>query len=296
VLEIFSAQARAFGERELRTLQMLSRSVVENIELARRASSRVEAAVPAGGAGEEKHPHKELEPVEAGAAEIGEATERIAGVVPATADIWTGALMVAVVVLAVTLGWMVGRGGRHGSQANALRQTDAVSQNKSDAKPDAVAGSAVKPAAPGVASGGSSGELVVYQNGQMVFPKAPEATNARPQPSTPAADVKAAVETSKIQASGPVRIPPDVAASYVTSRVEPEYPEQARAQRLQGAVELDALIGKDGRVQRFAGIRGDPELAAAASAAVRQWRFKPYVRNGQSEDFETRITVDFRLP
>jgi TonB family protein len=55
-------------------------------------------------------------------------------------------------------------------------------------------------------------------------------------------------------------------------------------------------VGRDGVVEKFTAIRGDPDLAAAASAAVRKWRFKPLVSNGQSADFQTRITVVFRLP
>ena len=74
------------------------------------------------------------------------------------------------------------------------------------------------------------------------------------------------------------------------------YPEPARTERIQGAVALDAVIDKDGTVRKFMAIRGDPELAAAASAAVRQWRFRPLVRDGQGEEFQTQITVTFRLP
>ncbi len=87
-----------------------------------------------------------------------------------------------------------------------------------------------------------------------------------------------------------------MAAELVTQRVEPEYPQSARERHVQGAVDLDALVGKDGVVEKFTAIRGDPDLAAAASAAVRQWRFKPYHRDGQPEAFQTRITVTFRLP
>ncbi|MGO9126573.1 MAG: TonB family protein [Terriglobales bacterium] len=290
VLEIFSGQAGAFGEREVRTLQMLSRSIVENIELAKRASAKREAVLPGeavAGNGDGKQP--------AGAANVhASAVEQG----PETADFWTGALMVAVVALAVTLGWMVGRGGRQGSKANALRQGNAGLQSKAKAgAADLPAGTAVSPTTAAETSGsGPETELVVYENGRMVFPKTPAGTDAKARDSMTAAEVKPAVETSKVQAAGPVRIPPEVAAGYITSRVEPEYPEGARARRVQGAVVLDTLIGGDGRVRKFTAIRGDPELAAAASTAVRQWQFKAFVRNGQSEDFQTSITVVFRLP
>jgi TonB family protein len=302
VLEIFSADAGAFGEREVRTLQMLSRSIVENIELARRASEKVEAALPSEAVGQNGEIQKQLDLTErdpeAGPGEIGEAIHPLTGgEEPETADFWTGALMVAMVVLAVTLGWMVGRGGRQASKAYTLRQANPASQNKTAASADVASSPAPKPAMAGEASGrASESELVVYQNGQVVFPKTPAGKDAQQQISPMAAGVKPAAETTKVQATGPVRIAPEVSVGYVTSRVEPDYPEHARAQRIQGSVVLDALIGADGTVRKFTAIHGDPELASAASAAVRQWRFKPYMRNGQSADFQTRITVDFRLP
>jgi TonB family protein len=295
VLEIFSGQARAFGEREVRTLQMLSRSIVENIELARRASANAEAgraievADGKGKIGAEPNLVK-ADPVETGPVEGGEAQE--------TADFWTGALMVAVVVLALTLGWMVGRGSRQATRANSLRQSDAASLNKGDTgRADAAANPAAKPATTTeVSGGGSVGELVVFQNGKKVFPATRPARDAQQPDTPPATAVRPAVETSKVQAVAPVRIPPEVSVGVVTQRVEPEYPPSARERRVQGAVVLDATVGRDGIVEKFTAIRGDPDLAAAASAAVRQWRFKPLVRNGQSEDFQTRVTVVFRLP
>jgi TonB family protein len=283
VLEIFSAHASAFGDREVRTLQMLSRSIVENIELARRAAARVEAALPREAAGgSQKEPAEAAKPFASG--------ER-----PETADFWTGALMVAVVVLAVTLGWMVGRSGRQGSRANVVRQGNPSLQTKAEAVTGGAAATpAVKPG-PEISAAVPGGELSVYQDGKKVFPRPPQATDAE-RDSTTAARVQPAVKTSKVEAVGPTRIPAEVAAGWVTRRVEPEYPQSARERRVQGSVVLEALVGRDGVVERFTAIRGDPELAAAASAAVRQWRFKPYVSDGKEEAFQTSVTVVFRLP
>jgi protein TonB len=61
-------------------------------------------------------------------------------------------------------------------------------------------------------------------------------------------------------------------------------------------VVLEALVGKDGTVEKLSTMSGDPQLAAAATDAVRQWRFKPFISNGLAEEFQTRITVSFRLP
>jgi TonB family protein len=61
-------------------------------------------------------------------------------------------------------------------------------------------------------------------------------------------------------------------------------------------VVLKALVGKDGGIRKLKVISGATQLATAATAAVRQWRFKPYRQDGQLREFETRITVNFTLP
>jgi TonB family protein len=91
-------------------------------------------------------------------------------------------------------------------------------------------------------------------------------------------------------------VPSKVADEYLIERVEPEYPESAREQHIQGPVVLVALVGKDGAVEKLSTIKGDSQLASAATDAVRQWRFKPFFRNGSPEEFQTQITVSFRLP
>jgi TonB family protein len=59
---------------------------------------------------------------------------------------------------------------------------------------------------------------------------------------------------------------------------------------------LDTLVGRDGSVQEVKVISGDPELVQAAVTAVKQWRFQPPALEGNSGEFETRITVNFSLP
>ena|SRR5579872_2005669 len=78
-------------------------------------------------------------------------------------------------------------------------------------------------------------------------------------------------------------------------RVEPVYPPLARTARIQGSVVLEAIIGRDGTMQRLQVLSGHPMLAPAAVEAVRQWRYKPYVLNGEAIEVETQITVNFIL-
>jgi TonB family protein len=96
--------------------------------------------------------------------------------------------------------------------------------------------------------------------------------------------------------SPPVLIPERTALARVVDRVEPEYPDVAKAHHVQGIVVLDVLVGGDGRVQRLSRVRGYPGLTAAATDAVKQWRFEPMTRNGRPAGFETNITLTFALP
>lgn len=96
--------------------------------------------------------------------------------------------------------------------------------------------------------------------------------------------------------SPPVTIQERAALEQVVDRVEPKYPEEAKAHHVQGSVVLDVLVGGDGRVQKLGRVQGDVGLIAAASDAVRQWRFKPLIRNGHPASFETHITLIFALP
>ena len=78
-------------------------------------------------------------------------------------------------------------------------------------------------------------------------------------------------------------------------RVRPDYPPLARAARIQGEVVLFAIIGKQGMIENLRVLRGHPMLVAAAIEAVRQWRYRPYILNGEPIEVETEITVNFTL-
>jgi periplasmic protein TonB len=78
-------------------------------------------------------------------------------------------------------------------------------------------------------------------------------------------------------------------------RVEPVYPAPARSARIQGPVVLEATISKEGTMEKLQVISGHPILAPAAIDAVKQWRYRPYLLNGEAIEVETQITVNFIL-
>ena len=86
-----------------------------------------------------------------------------------------------------------------------------------------------------------------------------------------------------------------VMAGSLIRRVDPQYPEIAKAIHLSGTVRLRAIVGTDGRVQNLEVLSGNPILANAAVAAVRQWRYRPTLLSGTAVEVETFITVNFVL-
>jgi TonB family protein len=86
-----------------------------------------------------------------------------------------------------------------------------------------------------------------------------------------------------------------VAKALLVKKVEPEYPQEARDKRIQGAVVLQVEISEAGDVKDARLISGHPLLAEAAIEALKQWKYKPYLLNGEPVQVETRATVDFRL-
>jgi periplasmic protein TonB len=78
-------------------------------------------------------------------------------------------------------------------------------------------------------------------------------------------------------------------------KVTPVYPPIAVITRQQGTVLLHAIIGRDGTIQQLQAVSGPPLLIKAAMDAVAQWRYRPYVLNGQPVEVDTQITVNFKL-
>lgn len=99
----------------------------------------------------------------------------------------------------------------------------------------------------------------------------------------------------KPSASAPLRVSQGVAQGFLVHEVKPVYPPLARQARIQGTVMLQALIGKDGRIENLQLISGHPMLSPAAIEAVRHWRYRPYTLNGEPVEVETAITVNFVL-
>ena len=75
----------------------------------------------------------------------------------------------------------------------------------------------------------------------------------------------------------------------------PKYPEKAREQRIQGPVVLQGIVSPEGTITELTLVSGDPLLTPAAIKAVKKWKYKPYLLNGQPVEVETTVQVSFTL-
>ncbi len=95
---------------------------------------------------------------------------------------------------------------------------------------------------------------------------------------------------------GSVRVSQGVSQGLLMKKVSPAYPPMALQLRKQGAVDLLAAVNKDGTITGVKVLSGDSMLAKSAVEAVRQWKYRPYLLNGEPVEIETQITINFRLP
>lgn len=124
-------------------------------------------------------------------------------------------------------------------------------------------------------------------------PRAP--FSSTPSPSSSASSAPSSADSTGVaDATGRVHLSPG-AAQILSRPVEPNYPLLAKQMKVQGAVVLEALIGRDGNIQDLHVLSGPTILSTAAREAVKQWRFRPYLQSGQAVETEARITVNFTI-
>jgi protein TonB len=103
------------------------------------------------------------------------------------------------------------------------------------------------------------------------------------------------VAVPKVATPQRVRVSQGVSAGLLVRKVSPNYPPLARQARIQGQVVLRAVISKDGSIENLTLVSGHPMLAPAAIDAVKQWKYKPYLLNGEPVEVDTEVQVNFTL-
>jgi protein TonB len=92
-----------------------------------------------------------------------------------------------------------------------------------------------------------------------------------------------------------IRISQGVTQGMVVHKVEPSYPKLALSARVTGVVQLKAVISRTGDIKELQVVSGHPILVPSAIEAVKQWRYRPYLLNGEPVEVETNITVTFQI-
>ena len=150
-------------------------------------------------------------------------------------------------------------------------------------------------------SSAPAGSLLVFENGQEIFRMPPVADQSGAVEASTSLSAAAKAERGETSAqvvkqAGIQELSPEVAAGNLLYRVEPDYPKEALEKRIQGAVVVQVRAGVDGAVRVVNRISGDPLLADAAIAAVKQWRFKPSLIQGHPTETQTKVILNFKLP
>jgi len=92
-----------------------------------------------------------------------------------------------------------------------------------------------------------------------------------------------------------VNISAGVAAGLIVSKTQPVYPIDAKQAHVSGTVVLGAIIGTDGIIKDLQVMSGPELLQQAAVDAVKSWRYRPYLLNGQPVEVKTQINIIFTL-
>lgn len=113
--------------------------------------------------------------------------------------------------------------------------------------------------------------------------------------SNPSSDGLAAVATShRPQPSAPIPVGGDVKPAQLIKSVAPVYPQVAKTQHITGNVTIDCLIDANGNVADLKALSGPPLLHRAATDAVKQWKYKPAILDGQPTSMHLTVTVQFK--
>lgn len=319
VIELFSARPYAFGVRDERTLEVLADRTLRNVDHAARplelqqpaekqesipAEATAPATVPSGEDPKQGTQNdvrsdddwmRSAEPLEF--VERGRFSYQEAFPEPSIEDNQgkrlveppTIAFGIAALACAVLVGVLMGRHWGTDPTPDTQVASTAYAAETKPVQPAQRAPAVAKSAAANstAAAPGKSqvppGGLSVFQSGKEVFRMAPNQDGSM--------EPASAVEPETVTV-----VPPATVESRIVKRVEPQYPEAAREQNIQGPVVLEVHMGTDGGVQDVQVVSGQHLLAQAAVDAVKQWKFKPQVVNGKPVEMQTRITLNFRLP
>lgn len=135
------------------------------------------------------------------------------------------------------------------------------------------------------------------QNAKLEIGALNETVDVKAEGSKVSPSVSPSPETLEKPKPTRIRIGGSVEAAKIITKVQPVYPESAKAAGAQGTVLLHAVVGMDGKPLQLQVLNSqvNPDLARAAVEAVSQWRYQPTLLNGEPVEIDTTIQVKFTL-
>ena len=92
-----------------------------------------------------------------------------------------------------------------------------------------------------------------------------------------------------------VRVSQGVMQGLIIKKVQPKYPKEAKKKHVEGSVILRAVISQTGDIGELQLISGPDLLVPSAMEAVKQWKYRPFLLQGQPVEIDTQITVNYTL-
>jgi len=100
---------------------------------------------------------------------------------------------------------------------------------------------------------------------------------------------------SALNAQEPKKVTKSEGLAAATLKVQPEYPPTARQLKIEGPVELEAVVAENGTVEKVNILSGNPILTRPAADAVRKWKFTPFTADGKSVKALVPVGMNFKL-
>jgi TonB family protein len=302
ILQAFSPRSSAFGEAEISVLESLVRRVVANKKAAEQGPAIFERKQePPDRAAKEREILEELGPIE-----LADQEPSLEQAEEPKLDILTlilgGLVIIVAVLVGLLIGWRVGffpgfQGGPAQKATAAPSSTAApdrghtAAQSSGSGLPQASGSQAKR--SNGAGTEPPVGGLIVTENGKVIFQQPPSEPPVGQVSSGASGDSGTPTPEAALLKREVSR---EVSESLLIRRIEPEYPLDARTQRIQGMVILKVGVGKDGNVRDIAAVSGNPMLTQAAIAAVKQWKYHPYSIEGKPVEMQTQVIIQFTLP
>jgi len=185
------------------------------------------------------------------------------------------------------------------SDEDTAKASPSVNTSPSPKKPATSASSSAKAAPP---EPPAAAPLVVKGGSVPAQPAAPAADTpppsvigiATPGSSGPLPDLGGSDTPKPVLQR--LNISQGVSQGLLIKKVAPVYPATALRLRIEGSVQLLATISADGNITDIKVLSGDQQLTRAATEAVKQWKYKPYLLNGEPVEIQTQVTINFSLP